>query len=191
MFSVCPSSVSRLVRRIVSNALPRTRPPLSEVSITPCTRPPFGAMIHEPSEMGSARVAVNESPAAAVALERSEVVRTTIFVPASRVAARNGGGAGGLVCTTRGVSPTRVSAGGCRSTSGADAVGGGASAGGVVLADVLSRGRRRGRSAVFSAVCAGSDGGTGASCCEGGASRDFSTGSCGYGLPVASNGNRA
>jgi hypothetical protein len=108
---------------MVIEATPLTRPPGSELTITPPIAAPLWAMTQSPSTIAVARVPVNGSPVLFDLVDSVDAVNTGMDLPEANVKMRGGGGGGG----GPGV------AAGCEDPASTAAAGEGASGAGGVL----------------------------------------------------------
>src|SRR5262249_3606356 len=84
------------------DATPLTRPPGSELAITPSTSAPLRAIVQSPSTIAFARFATKGSPVLFDLVESEEVVITPSARPEASVNFRGGGGGGGGGCAGAG-----------------------------------------------------------------------------------------
>jgi hypothetical protein len=80
---------------MVIEATPLTRPPGSELTITPPIAAPLWAMTQSPSTIAVARVPVNGSPVLFDLVDSVDAVNTGMDLPEANVKMRGGGGGGG------------------------------------------------------------------------------------------------
>ena len=90
-----PSAKVKRFNFTVIEATPLTRPPGSELAITPATVAPLSAITQSPSAIAVASVQVNGSPVLFDFVVSVDVVKTGIDLPDARVNVRGGGGGGG------------------------------------------------------------------------------------------------